>query len=272
MCGFAAMYDAVNGKILVAGGARQYQYRVNASDPNSKAYHKATNNAFILTLDKVNGPVHVEIAGGGMKHPRIFHNAVILPNGDTFVAGGQIEGHSFTENTAILEPEIYSPSLDSWTPVAKHSTVRVYHSFGLLLPDATVLVGGGGLCGGCVVNHFDAQVYTPQYLLMPNGTDAKRPTITSFSPASVRPGGVLQITTDTEVVNASLMRYGAATHALNNDQRRIALELKPGTSFQYSAQIPLDGGVALPGYWMLFVIDTSGVPSLSKPVHIQVAQ
>ena len=272
MCGSAVMYNATEGEILVAGGAPQYKYRTDQGVVMGK---KATTDAFIITLDQVNAVVNVTQAGKGMHFPRIFHHAVILPNGEVFVVGGQEEGQGFTDDTPQLVPEIYSPVNRSWRLAAKHSTVRVYHSFGLLLPDATVLVGGGGLCGICDVNHFDAQVYIPQYLLAPNGDRARRPVITKTSAESVQPGATLRVTTDSEIIGASLVRYGGATHSLNNDQRRI--ELKPqflrktGAAFEYSVSIPSDGGVAIPGYWMLFVMNGLEVPSEAKNVQIQVA-
>ena len=269
MCGVAAMYDAVEGKILSAGGASSYNYK--DGDGNIRG-EKATTDAFVITLDKVNASAEVKPAGQGMHFPRSFAHAVILPNGETLVVGGQEEPRVFTENTPQLVPEIYSPAKDLWTLVAPHSTVRAYHSFALLLRDATVLVGGGGLTIQLDVNHFDAQIYVPQYLLTENGERAKRPVITETSHATVFPGGNFTITTDTKVVSASLVRYGGATHSLNNDQRRIALNLQDsGTPFEYIVFIPSDGGVAIPGYWMLFVMNSQGVPSKAKNLQIQVA-
>jgi galactose oxidase len=271
MCGVAAMYDAGKGKILATGGARQYKLKENGEVMGTNA----TNHASIITLGQVNATVNVEPAGQDMNYQRIFHHAVILPNGETFVVGGQIEGTGFTEDSPQLVPEIYSPTRNIWTPMAAHSTVRVYHSFGLLLPDATVIVGGGGLCGNCDgqrVNHFDAQIYTPQYLLTSNGDRAKRPVIARTSAASVKPGASLTIVTYSDVVGASLVRYGGATHSLNNDQRRIELKLqKSGPPLQYSVSIPSDGGIAIPGYWMLFVLNAQGVPSEAKNVQILVS-
>jgi galactose oxidase len=255
--------------------------RPNISTATTKktgtAYKPATNHAFVITLGKVNDTVGVKEAAGGMQFQRVFHHAVILPNGDTFIVGGQKLGQGFTDQTPVLTPEIYSPARgaikDSWTSVAPHSIARTYHSFGLLLQDATILVGGGGLCGnGCEENHFDAQIYTPQYLLTPRGDLAPRPLITKLSPTAAPPGGILTITTKSAVVGASLVRYGSSTHSLNNDQRRIELTLKPtGTAFQYQMSIPSERGIAIPGYWMLFVIDASGVPSEAKSVQIQIA-
>ena len=270
MCGVAVMYDAAEGKILSAGGASSYNYR--DGDGNIRG-EKATTDAFVITLDKVNASVEVQPAGQGMHFPRSFTHAVVLPNGETLVVGGQEEPRVFTENTAQLVPEIYSPTENVWTKMAPNSIARTYHSFALLLRDATVLVGGGGLSVQKDVNHFDAQIYIPQYLLTTNGDRAERPVIIETSDTTVLPGGNFTITTDTKVVNASLVRYGGATHSLNNDQRRIALKLQDsGTPFEYGVSIPSDGGVAIPGYWMLFVMNCHGVPSEAKNVQIQVAQ
>ena len=270
MCGVAAMYDAVEGKILAAGGAPSYNYRDGDGYIRGE---KATTEAYVITLDQPNEEVDVKVAGdGGMHYARSFAHAVILPNGETLVVGGQEEPRVFTEHTPQLTPEIYSPTKDVWTKVAPNTVPRAYHSFALLLRDGTVLVGGGGLTIQLPVNHFDAQIYIPQYLLTESGERAKRPVIAETSQESVFPGGNFTVTTDSEVVSASLVRYGGATHSLNNDQRRIPLTLQDsGTPFNYHVSIPEDGGVAIPGYYMLFVMDAQGVPSESRNVKILVA-
>ncbi|KAI4212091.1 MAG: hypothetical protein LQ351_005121 [Letrouitia transgressa] len=270
MCGVAAMYDAVEGKILSAGGAPSYNYRDGDGYIRGE---KATTNAYVITLDQPNDEVDVQIAGdGGMHFARSFAHAVILPDGETLVVGGQEEPRVFTERTAQLTPEIYSPTKNVWTKLIPNTVPRTYHSFALLLRDATVLVGGGGLTNQLPVNHFDAQIFFPPYLLTEDGARAKRPKITETSQVSVLPGGNFTITVDSEVVSASLVRYGGATHSLNNDQRRIPLTLREsGLPFNYFVSIPADGGVAIPGYYMLFVLDAKGVPSEAKNVKILVA-
>jgi galactose oxidase len=65
----------------------------------------------------------------------------------------------------------------------------------------------------------------------------------------------------------SLIRMASTTHTVNTDQRRIALT--PTVSgLKYTIMVPGDAGVALPGYWMLFALDSAGVPSLAKTVLI----
>ncbi len=270
MCGVAAMYDAVEGKILAAGGAPSYNYKDSNGGIRSE---KATTEAYVITLDQPNEEVDVQIAGdGGMHYPRSFAHAVILPNGETLVVGGQEEPRVFTEDTPQLTPEIYSPIDNVWTKVAPNTVPRVYHSFALLLRDATILVGGGGLTNQLPVNHFDAQIYIPQYLLTSSGSRATRPIITETSAPNVFPGGNFTIATDSEIVSASLVRYGGTTHSLNNDQRRIPLTLKEvGPPYSYFISIPEDGGVAIPGYYMLFVLNAQGVPSKATNVQILVS-
>ena len=270
MCGVAAMYDAVEGKILAAGGAPSYNYKDSNGGIQSE---KATKEAYVITLDQPNTKVDVKVAGdGGMHHPRSFAHAVILPNGETLVVGGQEEPRVFTEDTPQLIPEIYSPTDNVWTEVAPNTVPRAYHSFALLLRDATILVGGGGLTNQLPVNHFDAQIYIPQYLLTSSGSRATRPIITETSDPHVFPGGNFTIATDSEIVSASLVRYGGATHSLNNDQRRIPLTLTTvGPPYRYFTSIPEDGGVAIPGYYMLFVLNAQGVPSKATNVQILVS-
>ncbi|KAI9667959.1 MAG: hypothetical protein M1821_000779 [Bathelium mastoideum] len=269
MCGNAVMYDAAAGKILTAGGAPQYEvnYRndYDGRDDRNPASKSASSNASIITLSNVNANVSVASAGGGMHFPRTFSSAVILPNGDTFVAGGQEVGQPFTDDTAEFRPEIYSPKTDKWQVMAKNSIPRTYHSFGLLLRDATVLVGGGGL-SSLPTNHLNAQIFTPPYLL----TSHARPVIKKLFTNKVHLGATLTFVADNAVADASLIRYGGATHTVNNDQRRI--KLTPATSgnvqFQYNVQIPADAGIAIPGYWMLFVMNDAGVPSEASTVLI----
>ena len=64
-----------------------------------------------------------------------------------------------------MAPEIWNPATGKWTTLAPMAIPRTYHSVALLLPDARVFVGGGGLCGDCTTNHLDGEIFTPPYLL-----------------------------------------------------------------------------------------------------------
>ncbi|KAJ5820907.1 uncharacterized protein N7525_010191 [Penicillium rubens] len=62
----------------------------------------------------------------------------------------------------------------------------------------------------------------------------------------------------------------ANLHTVNADQCRIPLKLRV-ISFSkniYETTLPKDSGILIPGYWMLFVMDEAGVPSVSKIMMI----
>ncbi|MGG6496171.1 UNVERIFIED_CONTAM: DUF1929 domain-containing protein, partial [Bacteroidetes bacterium 56_B9] len=41
---------------------------------------------------------------------------------------------------------------------------------------------------------------------------------------------------------------------------------------KYSVRIPNDPGVVIPGYWMLFVMDVNGTPSVAQTILVTVKQ
>jgi hypothetical protein len=76
-----------------------------------------------------------------------------------------------------------------------------------------------------------------------------------------------------------LIRFGAATHAFDQDQRAIFLKVKPGQlngQIPYEIYTPNNANIAPKVYYMLFVLrpksgSSSGelrIPSFAKFVHI----
>ncbi|KAH8646426.1 galactose oxidase precursor [Ilyonectria robusta] len=257
MCGNAVMYDAVKGKILTFGGSPDYRYA------------DSTANAHIITIGEPESTAQTALAGNGQGlHPRIFHTSVVLPDGTVFITGGQRHSEPFADSTPQLEPELYLPTSNTFIKQQSNSIIRAYHSISLLLPDGRVFNGGGGLCGTCTTNHFDAQIFTPNYLYDNNGNLAPRPRISSTSTKTAKVGSTITITTSGPIKQASLIRYGTATHTVNTDQRRIALTLANAGTNRYSFKIPNDPGIALPGYWMLFVLNSAGVPSVATTIKV----
>ena len=64
------------------------------------------------------------------------------------------------------------------------------------------------------------------------------------------------------------MRYGVATHSVDNDQRRIPLQIVSSSGNTYQLAIPSDPGIALPGPYMLFALDSNGTPSIASTISI----
>ncbi|KAI8948912.1 hypothetical protein F4801DRAFT_580950 [Xylaria longipes] len=256
MCGPAVMFDAVKGSILSAGGSPSYQ----DSD--------ATSNSYLIELGDVGEAANVTKMPN-MEYARAFANSVVLPDGTVLVVGGQAYPVPFTDTTPAFPAELFDPATNTWHTLASIAVPRTYHSMALLLPDATVISGGGGLCGtGCVQNHFDLQVFSPPYLFNSDGTRATQPVIDSVSSTEVSPGASLTITTQQSVASFSLVRYGSATHTINTDQRRVPLSVDSVAGLAYNVTLPTDSGVLVPGYWMVFAIDSAGVPSIATTIKI----
>lgn len=274
MSGNAVMFDAVRGKIVTFGGQEFYDGSFGS------------RNAHLITIGEPYKKPKVQVAGlhggsgesakGGMFYQRVFHTSVVLPDGTVFIAGGEIYGVPFNEaeRDIQLTPEIYYPDSDTFVPMQKNNVVRVYHSLSILLPDATVLNGGGGLCGNCTVNHYDAQIFTPPYLYNADGTPAQRPKDPIVKNKEVTVGKSIRFFADSDIKNASLVRLGTVSHTVNTDQRRVPLEGfkcdAPEDGYRYcTVKVHPDPGVVLPGYYMLFVMNSAGVPSNATIIKVQ---
>ena len=62
----------------------------------------------------------------------------------------------YDKNFSVLKPEIYSFKKNQWKVMSEGRFRRNYHSAALLLPDGSVLVGGGDV--------WNVEVFYPPYL------------------------------------------------------------------------------------------------------------
>lgn len=272
MCGVHAMYDSVQGKIFSAGGSQSYT--------NSPSLSRA----YITTINNPNTPATVEQVSD-LNYARGFANAVVLPDGTVLITGGQLTTRVFTDIQSVLVPELFNPTTKTFTKLASASVPRNYHAISILLPDATVLTGGGGLCynpnndpnANCdrSVDHANVEIFTPPYLYTSSGAPAVRPIISSVSsPTSssgikVRVGSTLTVRMSTSATfKFSLVRIGSVTHSVNSDQRRVPLTNVRTVGSQSTITLPADSGVLIPGFYYLFAINAAGVPSLAKVVQV----
>jgi galactose oxidase len=251
--GNAVLYDAA-GLIVKMGGAPAYQ---NAN---------ATSSSYVIDI-KGASPVVTKIAP--MAYKRAFANAVVLPNGQVVVIGGQTYPVPFSDDTSVLIPELWDPDTRVFRQLKAMQTPRNYHSTAILLPDGRVFEGGGGQCGdGCVGNHLNAEILTPPYLLNADGSLASRPTITQ-APATATLGSSIVVTTGGPVVSFSMIRLSSVTHTVNNDQRRVPLAIQATSGANsYTLGIPSNPSIVLRGYYMLFALNAQGVPSLAATIRV----
>ncbi len=138
----------------------------------------------------------------------------------------------------------------------------------LLLPDATVWLAGGNPSRGTYNNTME--IYQPAYLFNSDGTMATRPSITS-APSSVSYGNAFNVTTPdaANISSVVLVRNGTVTHAFGMDQREVGLSFTVGSG-ALTVTAPPNGNIAPPGYYMLFLLSNSGVPS--QATFLQIGQ
>jgi fibronectin type 3 domain-containing protein len=201
-----------------------------------------------------------------MSFPRSYHTLVALPDGNVLAVGGDSTSEGTILANGVLSPEIWNPATETWSTMAPMQTPRLYHSTALLLPDARVLVAGGGALPASAIDQDSAEVYSPPYLFR-----GARPSITS-APSTVQYTSTFSVSTPdaARIASVALVRTPAVTHAFDQNQRYVPLTFT-ATSGGLDVTAPANGNVAPPGYYMLFVVDTNGVPSVASFVRLPAA-
>ena len=203
-----------------------------------------------------------------MSEARIEMNAVILPTGKVLALGGSVNDEDTT--TASLAADLFDPATQTMTSAGSEAYARLYHSVALLMPDATVWVAGGNPSRGTYVTQME--IYQPAYLFTVNSSGqtvlATRPTITG-APSSVTYGSSFQVQTPdaANVGSVVLLKNGSVTHAFNMDQRMVGLSFTAGSGV-LTVTAPSNGNIAPPGYYMLFLVNKNGVPSVANFVQV----
>jgi hypothetical protein len=105
-------------------------------------------------------------------------------------------------------------------------------------------------------------IYSPPYMFQ--GT---RPQISSVTNSQWNYGTTQQITVDSPVARASLVRPAAVTHSSDPNQRFVELPMTVSGN-NIGLNLTSNPNVAPPGWYMLFVVGTNGVPSVAKWVHV----
>jgi len=165
------------------------------------------------------------------------------------------------------QAQIWDPATGHWTAGAIATKMRLYHSIAMLLPDATVLTGGGGAPGP--IKNLNSEIYYPPYLYAADGTPAARPVISAIASTFLKPGDTLNITvgpTDT-ISRLTFIRNGSPTHSNNSDQRFFILAFDQEGQ-NVTAVLPIDTTTLVPGYYMVFAFNKAGVPSVASIVTV----
>jgi hypothetical protein len=214
--------------------------------------------------------------GPNMSTGRIQMNSVLLPTGTVLAMGGSVNNES--PDSPGKKTDLYDPVANAFTSAGTAAYSRLYHSTALLLPDATVMSMGSNP-GNRGSYEPAIEIYTPAYLFDANNQliTTSRPSISAITPTS----GVIgyntpfsvSYTSSSAISSAVLMRPGSVTHAFDMEQRLIGLcgpapQPPCSGSGTLTLTTPPDGTIAPPGYYMLFLLDSAGVPSVAQFIQL----
>jgi hypothetical protein len=246
--GSAVMYEP--GKVLLLGGAHTafYGWQSGGELP--------TATAEVIDLNS-SSPSWQYVAS--MNRPRKHLNATILPDGRVLVTGGSsgAEGTNDMSADPTYESEVWDPQTNTWTTWASLSIYRGYHATALLLPDGRILSASGDFGGPSY------EVFSPPYLF--NGP---RPTVTSV-PSTVNLGQTFFVQTPDaqNITKATIVSLSSVTHGFNLSQRFNNLSFSQ-VSGGLNVTVPTNVNLCLPGYYMLFLINGNGVPSVARMIRV----
>ncbi len=242
----AAMYRL--GKVVKSGTSAN-------SDP---PYFASDATTYVLDMNQ-GSPAWREVPP--MAFPRSYHNLTILPDGSVLATGGTRVTDPTDQSQGVFAAELWSPETETWTTMASNQVVRVYHTTALLLPDGRVVMAGSGRFGG--VDELSAEIYSPPYLFK-----GSRPVVSAV-PAQVPYGFSFPVVTPdaARIAAVSLIRLASVTHGFDMNQRYLSLAFTASAG-QLDVQAPANGATAPPGDYLLFLVDTNGVPSIGAFVRL----
>jgi hypothetical protein len=238
---------------------------------------------------------------GSILQPLSTTKAVLLPDGKVLIgqgvnrsAGCNVDGRPCTfEEKEGLHFQMFDPANGSIRKLARTTVSRGLHGTATLLPDATVFFAGENrealvrpddpsfplatsYAGVVPAGDPDlgvpvGQVFSPPYLFQSGG----RPVIARH-PERISFGGHfdLRVAGRAETIaSVVLLRSDHNTHSVTTGDRYIKLAFTPAggrAAGQLRVKAPNVPAQAIPGIYMLYVVDKNGVPSVGRRVDILV--
>jgi len=201
---------------------------------------------------------------------RRFPATVLLPDGKVLVVSGYDATYAnpLIRNAHYLDPRPPYSAATFSTGTAASGETRGYHNVALLLPDGRVLIGGGRSRGS---DSGDPEDEKPsfRYLLPPYLAQGESRPVISAAPQTIGYGTSFTVEfTGGPVSEVVLMGLGSMTHAFDMNQRYIQLATPGQSASAVEVTGPADIQTAPPGYYMLFVLNESRVPSVARFVRV----
>ena len=247
-----------SSKVMQIGGFTRNQFDQSAVDSTE-------------VLDETDPTPSWDVTNPDLNVNRAHQNTVLLPDGSMVAVGGGKGGSPdpyYSTTEAHKQVELYDPTApagDRWRLGAAQAEKRAYHSVAVLLPDGRVVsAGDDGNTTKSIAGELDtAEVYEPPYLFR-----GPRPTI-SWSPSATSWGRKFAVQSpNADVDRAVLIAPGATTHAADMHQRYVPLEFEHRPQGGMELTAPANANVAPPGYYMLFLVNDAGVPSMAKFIRL----
>jgi hypothetical protein len=211
--------------------------------------------------------------GPDLPRPARYLSTVLLPDDTVFTSGGSsgYRGGPYQgkPRSDLFNAQIYRPATNAFEKAADSTVGRNYHSEAILLPDGRVVTLGSDPLydeTGRNPGKFEQriEVFSPPYLFR-----GDRPVITD-GPRAVQRGTTVRFATPDagRITAARLMRPSAVTHATDVDQRSVALDMTPVPG-GLNLSVPERRGLVPSGWYMLFLVDDRGVPSVARWVQVR---
>jgi hypothetical protein len=113
-------------------------------------------------------------------------------------------------------------------------------------------------------NRFETrvEVYSPSYLYK-----GERPAISSV-PTRITRGSTITLASSQPAAKVRLIRPGAYTHVTDTEQRSVALPVLRQTDGSVTVSVPQNPNLLPADWYMLFVTNGAGVPSVAAWVQV----
>jgi len=206
--------------------------------------------------------------GPDLPSPTRYLSAAVLPD-DTVLTTGGSEKYRGMDASDLHLARLYHPDTNTFSAAASPHVGRDYHSEALLLPDGRVLTLGSDPLYSDADNTMPGtfeqrlEIYTPPYLYQ----GGERPVIDSVPSGPVQRGTTFHVGSASAVTTARLVRPSAVTHVTDTEQRSVALDVTPSAG-GYDLSLDPREGIAPSGWYMLFLLDARGVPSVARWVQV----
>jgi len=205
--------------------------------------------------------------GPRLQNKRWSSTAVTLPNDAVALFGG-------ADRDSVIDPGTEFPVRmaewylnGAWNQLSPAHRDRTYHNTAVLLPDATVLVGGSAplpahhgaysnymqdISGGRTANNFrdpSFEIFSPPYLFQ-----GPRPSIEQVQ-SGIKWGSTVEIRTPDAATISSvrLIRQQAITHEIDSDTRSVDVPIVGRTGGSVLVTVPSNQNVAPAGSYYLFL-------------------